>query len=220
MDFFAPLYVTRATGTGTISPANAPRCIAATAFCCEPSAKSSAWSREIPHCFATRSAVNPMPILSSIICGWRRVWKPPIGTALIISTPPAMTTSHSPVMMDCAAMATVCNPDEQNRFTVAAETSTGNPARNTPMRAMLSPCAPSGIAQPHSTSSTSAGSKFTRCTTALSTSADRSTGCTVASPPSFLPRATAVRTALTMTASFICMVHSPGPPRAARPLKS
>ena len=73
VDFFAPFQLTRGTGTGTISRTNAPRCSAAAAFCCEPNANSSAWSRVIPHRFATRSAVKPIPMFSSTISGWSRV---------------------------------------------------------------------------------------------------------------------------------------------------
>jgi len=58
------------------------------------------------------------------------------------------------------------------------------------------------MAQPQITSSTSAVSNFTRSATARMTAAERSMGCTEASAPSFLPRATALRAALTITTSF------------------
>ena len=41
-----------------------------------------------------------------------------------------------------------CRPDEQNRFTVAPGTLTGNPARTAIWRAMFTPVAPSGRVQP------------------------------------------------------------------------
>src|SRR5687767_9107799 len=57
-------------------------------------------------------------------------------------------------MMRCAASAMVCSPDEQKRFTVMPAVVTGQPARSAICRAMLKPVAPSGFAQPMSTSST------------------------------------------------------------------
>jgi hypothetical protein len=41
---------------------------------------------------------------------------------LIDSVPPAMMQSAIPAMMRSAAMAIVCEPEEQNRFTVTAGT--------------------------------------------------------------------------------------------------
>src|ERR1700752_488408 len=86
---------------------------------------------------------------------------------------------------------------------VSAGTESGKPARNAIMRAMLSPCSPSGKAQPMTTSSIWAGSRFdVRLSKAWIAVAAISSGRTVASPPRFaLP--TGVRTALTITASFI-----------------
>ncbi len=64
-------------------------------------------------------------------------------------------------------MAMVCMPDEQKRLTVAPPAVTGSPARSAAWRAMFSPVAPSGMAQPSSTSSTSPGSIFARSTAFL-----------------------------------------------------
>jgi hypothetical protein len=107
-----------------------------------------------------------------------------------------------PLMIACAPSAIVCRPLEQKRFTVMAETSTGNPARSTARRAWFNPCPASGMAQPQITSSIMDASNFTRSATAFITVALRSTGCTEASDPSFLPRATALRAALTITTSI------------------
>jgi hypothetical protein len=63
-----------------------------------------------------------------------------------------------------AAIAIAWRPEEQKRFTVMAATVTGRPARSAACRAMLWPVAPSGIAHPITTSSTSAGSSRARCT--------------------------------------------------------
>ena len=49
----------------------------------------------------------------------------------------------------------VCRPDEQKRLTVMPPVLTGQPARSAIWRAMLAPVAPSGLAQPMMTSSTS-----------------------------------------------------------------
>ena len=85
----------------------------------------------------------------------------------IDSTPPATKMSASPASTRCAASAMVCRPEEQNRLTVRPDTVTGIPARMAIWRAMLPPVAPSGLAQPMITSSTSAGSSFARSTAAL-----------------------------------------------------
>ena len=72
-------------------------------------------------------------------------------------------------MMRCDAMAIDCRPDEQKRFTVIPAVVTDRPARNAIWRAMFPPVAPSGLAQPMITSSTSAESmpaRETACRTA------------------------------------------------------
>ena len=79
-------------------------------------------------------------------------------------------------MMRCAASAMVCRPDEQNRFTVMPETEMGMPALRAIWRAMLAPVAPSGVAQPMITSSTSAASMPARAT-----------ACCTAWPPRVAP---------------------------------
>src|SRR6186713_407390 len=71
------------------------------------------------------------------------------------------------------------------------------------MRAMLSPCSPSGKAQPMTTSSTCPGSRFgVRLSNSCMALAAISSGRTVASPPR-LAFPTGVRTADTITASFM-----------------
>ena len=88
-------------------------------------------------------------------------------TQEMLSTPPATYTSPSPAMMRWPAMAMVCRPLEQKRLTVMPLTLVGSPARNATWRAMFQPVAPSGLAQPISTSSTSPGSMPARSTAAL-----------------------------------------------------
>src|SRR5574337_2070197 len=97
-------------------------------------------------------------------------------TQEIDSTPPATMTSASPATMRCAASAIVCRPDEQNRFTVVPDVVTGQPARSAIWRAMLAPVAPSGFAQPITTSYTSPGSMPAR-----------EIACCTAWPPSVAP---------------------------------
>ena len=84
--------------------------------------------------------------------------------------------SASPAMTRCAASAMVCRPDEQKRLTVMPDTVTGQPARSATWRAMLAPVAPSGVAQPMMTSSTSPGSMPARAM-----------ACSTAWPPSVAP---------------------------------
>ena len=79
-------------------------------------------------------------------------------------------------MMRCAAIAMVCRPLEQKRLTVTPPVVIGSPAASAIWRAMLLPVAPSGVAQPISTSSTAAGSMPARSTAALT-----------AKPPSVAP---------------------------------
>src|SRR5687767_8824739 len=72
-------------------------------------------------------------------------------------------------MTRCAASAIVCRPEEQKRFTVMPGTLIGQPARIAIWRAMFQPVAPSGLAQPMITSSTSSASTFARSSAACTT---------------------------------------------------
>jgi len=106
-------------------------------------------------------------------------------------------------MIRSAAIAIVCEPEEQKRLTVTAGTSCGSPARNEAMRATFAPDSASGVAQPRITSSiVSGGSPGRRFSKSLMTAAAMSSGRVVRNVPlGAFP--TAVRTAATMTASFI-----------------
>src|SRR5687768_14434217 len=114
-----------------------------------------------------------------------------------------MTHSAIPDMMEAAACAMVCDPDEQKRLTVTAGTSFGSPALSAAMRATFVPDSPSGVAQPMTTSSiVSGGSPGTLRSNSSMTAAAMSSGLTVRK----LPRGafpTAVRTPATITASLI-----------------
>src|SRR3990172_6910958 len=122
---------------------------------------------------------------------------------LMLSVPPATATSENPVIMCSLAVAIACRPDEQKRLTVCPATVSGRPARRAASRAAIRPCFASRRAQPITTSSMSAGSSPpTRATASLITAAAISSGrVSFRVPRGALP--TAVRTALTMTASFI-----------------
>src|SRR6478752_8256943 len=125
----------------------------------------------------------------------------------IDSTPPATITGTRSTITRCAAMAIVCNPDEQKRFTVTPAVVTGSPARIAIWRAMLPPVAPSGSAQPMSTSSISPGSTFARSTAARTTWPPRVAPCVMLKAPRQL-FASPVRAVETMTASVIAVLRS------------
>ena len=130
---------------------------------------------------------------------------PPIGIIDIVSSPPATATSALPVLMRSAAMAIDCRPEEQKRLMVMALVSTGSPARIAAARATFMPCSASGIAQPMITSSISAASSpGTRASASLITAPPISSGRVFRKVP-FGALPTAVRTADTITASFIVL---------------
>src|SRR5216117_3919688 len=129
-----------------------------------------------------------------------------MGTRLIDSVPPAMTTDEKPHITRSAAKAIACSPDEQKRLTVTADALTGIPALRLAIRATFNPCSASGIAHPRITSSISAGSTpGTRAIACPIVVAARSSGRVPRSMP-FGALPTGVRTADTITAS--CMALS------------
>src|SRR5712692_373862 len=85
-------------------------------------------------------------------------------TRLIDSRPPPTATAMPSTMMRWAAMLIAMRPELQNRLMVSPGTVTGSPARIAASRAILWPVAPSGLAQPRMTSSTSPGATFARST--------------------------------------------------------
>src|SRR5205807_2822006 len=91
-----------------------------------------------------------------------------------------------------------CCDEPHWRSTLVPTTVSGKPAARAALRPMLRPCSPVCMTHPMITSSASAGSTSLRCTSALSVSAARSTGCQSFSFPLRFP--SAVRTASTMTA--------------------
>jgi hypothetical protein len=116
-----------------------------------------------------------MPTFSSRakICGLNDGLLPPIGTRLIDSAPPAISTSASPTRIRSAAICTAVSPDAQKRLTVTPPTGFGKPHSATAMRAMFMPCSPSGNEQPTIASSIAAGSSVGACCIALLIAATR-----------------------------------------------
>ncbi len=159
---------------------NAPVSSARLAFICERYANSSCICRVIPNRLATFSAVIPIGVLApgslAISSGDADRWKPVIGTMVIDSTPPASTTSLDPTAIEPAAIAIACRPLEQNRLMVWAGTSMPRSADSAISRATLSPCSPSGIAQPSTTSSILPRAWGTRAKSPRITSAASSSG--------------------------------------------
>ena len=80
-----------------------------------------------------------------------------MGTMLMDSAPPAISTSASPTRMRSAAIWMAVMPEAQKRFTVTPPMGWSN-ARPTAMRAMFMPCSPSGKEQPMMASSMALGS--------------------------------------------------------------
>ncbi len=128
-------------------------------------------------------------------------------TQEIDSTPPATMIGTRSTITRWAAIAIVCSPDEQKRLTVAPPVLIARPARSAAWRAMLLPVAPSGIAQPSSTSSTSPGSTPARSTAALITWPASVAPWVMLKPPR-QDLASPVRAVDTITASAICLSQS------------
>ena len=96
----------------------------------------------------------------------------------------------------------VCRPEEQKRFTVMPGTVTGQPARIAIWRAMFQPVAPSGLAQPMITSSTSSASTLARSSAACTTWPPIFAPCVRLSAPRQLLQS-GVRAVETIT----CLIH-------------
>src|SRR3989475_8615471 len=121
-------------------------------------------------------------------------------TRLIDSSPPATTIGTRSTITRCAASAMACMPEEQKRLTVMPAVVTGSPARSAAWRAMFWPVAPSGSAQPMTTSSTSPGSIPARFTAWAMTWPPMAAPCVLLNAPRYA-RPIGVRAVETMTAS-------------------
>ena len=98
-----------------------------------------------------------------------------------------------------AAKCTACWLEPQARSRVTPGIASGQPAASTASRPTLVDCSAIWVTQPQMMSSISSGSSWFLAASAVSTDADRSTGCACDSPPPRLP--TAVLTAPATTAS-------------------
>ena len=133
----------------------------------------------------------------------------PIGTRVIDSTPPAITTSEVSVRTSIAPKFTACWPDPHWRFTLVPGTVSGKPATRAAMRAMFVPCSSVCVTHPRTTSSTRAGLIPVRSVIARRTCAAKSSGRTSFRAPPRFPRG--VRTASTITAfAMIVSISSSG----------
>ena len=160
-------------GTPTISRSNRPSSMARAALRCDSSENASSSSRVRLHCSAINSADSP--------CGTRPGYRAcssgpngsrpgssdePIGTRLMLSIPAAITTSYAPAITPCAAKCSACCDDPHCRSIDVPGTVSGNPAASAALRPMLSAWSPTCMTQPMITSSTSAGSRSLRSTSA------------------------------------------------------
>src|ERR1700733_8382121 len=143
------------------------------------------------------------------------------GARDILSTPPAMTTSTSPLFMHRAALITASRLEPQSRFTVTPGTSFGSPASNGAIRAMFRLSSPAWFAHPKMTSSI----RFTSNPGFLSTidfitSAARSSGRTDASAPPYLPNGVRIPSHISASRMIfpIFMVPLPWKLCASRPM--
>ncbi len=189
----------RKSVTGTTEPLKYPAARAAPARCCEVTAKASTSARLNPSSVAIRSA--PMPCGTNavlrLVAGSCAQAPPslPMGTRLMLSTPPATTRSSQPERTFCAARLTASRPEAQKRLICTPAQRQSQPAFSAATLAMTEPCSPIGATTPITTSSTAAVSKPWRLRKASSVPASKSTGLTSCRLPSFLPLPRGVRTA-------------------------
>ncbi len=170
----------------------------------------------MPHLTATSSAVSPIDssgkraairgfskrqpsVVSNTFGGVREKASSDLpnanGARVMLSTPPATTTSASPVQTRRTASATASRPEPHSRLTVMPGTSKGSPAMSPAMRPTLRLSSPAWLVAPKTTWSTFSARAGVRVSSAASTCAARSSGRTVARPPLYLPMG--VRTAST-----------------------
>jgi hypothetical protein len=119
----------------------------------------------------------------------------PMGTRLMLSTPPATTRSSQPERTFCAAMFTASRPEAQKRLSCTPAQRKSQPALSAATLAMTEPCSPIGRHHTHHHVVHLAVSKSLRCCSSPSTPASRLTGLTSCRLPSFLPLPRGVRMA-------------------------
>ena len=141
-----------------------------------------------PYCAFSSGLTKRQPIVVSWISAWRAKALSALpstnGARLMLSTPPAITSSASPALIARAALPIASMPEPHSRLTVTPGTPAGRPASSAAMRATLRLSSPAWLAQPRTTSSTAAGSSCGwRASRARIGSAARSSARTVASAP-------------------------------------
>ena len=207
---------------GRICDAKRPSRVAADARRWLSTASASWSSREMPHFFATFSAVTPMwmswngscsaPVImsstrASPMRAPQRAAGIEYGARLITSAPPARATSASPSRIACAAETMACRPEPHSRFTVIAGTSCDRPPSSAATRARYMSRGSVLITWPNTTCCTSPAPRPARATASRTTIAPSCVGAWSFRLPPKVP--TAVRTALTMTTSRL-MTNPPG----------
>ena len=143
-----------------------PSACAAAARCWEVSANRSTSSRLQPARVAIKSAPMPCGVkpMAALVAGSCDQAPPsePMGTRDMLSTPPHTTRSSQPLAIFCAPMLTASRPEAQKRLICTPLTRTSQPALSKAVFGNTEPCSPTGLTQPMTTSSTSAGSKSWR----------------------------------------------------------
>ena len=185
--------------TGTTDRSKYPAARAAAARFCDSSAKASTSWREKALSVAIRSApmpcgTNSVALLVSGSCA-QAPPSEPMGTRLMLSTPPATTKSSQPLRTFMAAMFTASRPEAQKRLSCTPAQRQSQPALSAATFAMTDPCSPIGETTPMTTSSTAAVSRSLRRCSSASRPASRLTGLTSCRLPSFLPLPRGVRMA-------------------------
>ncbi len=106
------------------------------------------------------------------------------GARVMLSTPPAIISAVSPLLIARAAIAIASRLEPHRRLTVVPGTSCGSPASSSDMRPTLRLSSPAWLAQPYTTSSTAPQSTLAlRSISAFSGIAPRSSGRMDASAP-------------------------------------
>src|SRR5712691_77692 len=139
------------------------------------------WNASVSPSWITWSTTLPWPSRSPQRAPGRRN-----GAPLMLSVPPATTTSASPHRSACAASITAFSPEPQTLFTVWAGTDSGSPALMADCRAGFMP-RPAWRMQPRITSSTWSGRTPERRTASFTATVPSSTAETSLNAPPKLP---------------------------------
>ena len=142
-----------------------------------------------------------------------------MGTRDMHSVPPAIKASPAPIRSMPAATWTAWMDEPHQRLMVIPQVEIGRPASSATTLPRLSPCSPSGNAQPHTTSSISSPGTPVRSTSARTTCAPSASGRTSASGP-LCAKVNGLRTYPTMKAAFRHPISIRCPAGSVRPTGS